>query len=246
MALFLVGGGPFEDLSVVYDQFVDAARGLGQRVAVAILGTQDEAAAWLDQYAEPILRRFPEALIEPIWLTDPTDDDDPATEWPADPDQLAGIVVAGGWTSGYLDSLLPQRALLARLVRSGVPYLGFSAGAMVAAKNVILGGWQHRGRQVAPEKSGDGLRELELRDGLGLIGPSVETHTDTYSTLDRAVSALVEGPMSTVIALDEHAALVVDAVTGKTRILGSGKVHWIAKSGDQVTIRSETIQDVGE
>jgi cyanophycinase len=239
MSLFLVGGGPSEQLSDVYDQVVAAAQGLGQRIAIAILGTQEEAAGWLDQYAEPVLSRFPEALIEPIWLTDPTDEDDPETVWPTDPDGLAGLIVAGGWTSGYLDSMLPQRQLLGELVRSGVPYLGFAAGAQVVSKDVIVGGWQQSGRQVAPEKSGDGLRELELRTGLGLIGPSVETHTDTYSTLDRAVSALRSGPMSSVIALDENTALVIDAVNGKTRVLGHGRVHWLSQQGDQITIRLE-------
>ena len=97
MTLYLVGGGPSQALAPVLDAFVEEVRARGKRVAIALLGSAEESAAVLDAYADPITSRFPGALIEPIWLTD---EDEGPIEWPADPENLAGLVVGGGWTPG--------------------------------------------------------------------------------------------------------------------------------------------------
>ena len=239
MSIYLVGGGPAEALNEVYDHFVEAARARGNRVAIALLGSQDEVAQYLDAYADPITSRFAEALIEPIWLADSEDDGEDATVWPAEPEELAGIIVGGGWTPGYLDALMTRRDLLARLVRSGVPYLGFSAGAMVTAKHVICGGWKHRGRQIAPELASDGSTELVVREGLGLIGPSIDTHADTWTLLDRAVAALHERPLTSVATIDETTCLLVDSASGHSSVIGQGRVTWLRREGEQVIIHTQ-------
>lgn len=236
MTLFLIGGGPSQAVASVLDDFVTAVRERGNRIAVALLGSAEEAGGFLDSYADPILQRFSEALIEPIWLID---EDEGPIAWPAEPEELAGLVVAGGWTPGYLDALGPQRELISKLVRGGVPYLGWSAGATIVGRHAIVGGWQHAGRQVAPEIAGEGSTELVVRDGLALIGPSIETHADVQFLLGRAMAAIHHGPLRTVAAIDEDTALVIDVASGRTRVVGPGRVAWVSGEADQFNVRYE-------
>lgn len=236
MTLYLIGGSPSKPVAPVLDDFVAAVRDHGTRIAVALLGSADEAGELLNTYADPILERFPEALIEPIWLTDP---DEAPIEWPPEPEALAGIIVAGGWTPGYLEGLSAWRDMLSKLVRRGVPYLGFSAGAAIVGRHAIVGGWQHTGRQVAPEITGQGSTEIDVRDGLALIGPGIETHADTRFMLGRALAACQVGPMRTVAAIDEDTALIIDAASGRTRVAGGGRVTWVSTEGEQFIVRYE-------
>ena len=236
MTLYLVGGGPSQALAPVLDAFVEEVRARGKRVAIALLGSAEESAAVLDAYADPITSRFPGALLEPIWLTD---EDEGPIEWPADPENLAGLVVGGGWTPGYLEALTGWREMISTLLRRGVPYLGWSAGAMVVGRHAIVGGWQHRGRQVVPEIVGEGSTELDIRDGLALIGPSIETHADTQYLLGRALAALQTGPMRSIAAIDEETALVVDVTSGRSKVLGRGRVTWVSADGDRFVVRFE-------
>lgn len=236
MTLYLAGGNPSQALAPVLDAFVQEVRDRGDRVAIALLGSADEAAGVLDTYADPITSRFAEALIEPIWLTD---EDEAPVQWPADPENLAGLIVAGGWTPGYLEALTGWREMISTLVRRGVPYLGWSAGASVVGRHAIVGGWQQGGRQIAPEIVGEGSTELDIRDGLALIGPTIETHADTQFLIGRALAALQAGPMRSVAAIDEETALVVDATTGRTTILGSGRVTWASAEDDRLLVRFE-------
>lgn len=239
MTMFLVGGGPSDGLGVVHDEFVAAARERGTRIGIALLGSADEVSGFLDEYAEPIRSRFAEAELVPIYLDDEPEPAQNATVWPDDLERLAGLVVAGGWTPGYLTALLPRRDAIARLVRGGAPYLGFSAGSMVVSKHALVGGWQFRGRQVAPEVWGEGLEEVELRDGLGLVGITVDVHTNVLH-LDRMVAALEQGRIHHGVTIDEDTCLVVDVPDGRTRVEGSQRIHWLSREGGATVIRHES------
>lgn len=238
MTLFLVGGGPSQATGLVFDRFIEAARERGPRIAIAILGAPDEAGSSLDMYAEPITSRWPDAMIEPIWLVD---EDEGPIAWPTEPEQLGGLIVAGGWTTGYLDALMPRKDELSRLVRSGVPYLGFSAGAQIVAKHAIAGGWQWKGRPIGPEVAGDGSTELVIRDGLSFIGATVDVHTDTQHLLERAISAIMEGVVTSAVTIDDSTALVIDTASGTSQIIGPGVVHWLNRDGAEVRIRRSSV-----
>ena len=47
---------------------------------------------------------------------------------------------------------------------------------MIAPERAIIGGYRVRGVEVCPEESSEGLGEVELREGLGLV-PSLSTST---------------------------------------------------------------------
>ncbi|MEL4503401.1 hypothetical protein AAEX63_00505 [Luteococcus sp. H138] len=239
MTMYLVGGGPADTLDSVHDQFVESAKKRGTRIAIALLGTQEEVGDALAGYADPISARWPEAEIVPVWLDDEPDASQNTTAWPEAPEELAALVVAGGWTPGYLDALRPHRDLIAKLVRRGVPYLGFSAGAMVVGKRAIVGGWKFRGRQIVPEVWGEGLEEFEMREGLGLIGPAVDVHGDVAG-LGSGLAALEKGEVTTVVSIDEGTCLVIDPVSGRTVVEGQQRIHWLTKEGTAIVVRHES------
>ncbi len=231
--IYLVGGDPVDGLAEVFDAFVASARKRGVRVGVALIGTPDDAGELLATHAGPITARWPQAEIVPIWLAGDE------TAWPDDAATLAGLVVGGGSASGCLSSLLPHRSDIARLVRSGSPYLGFSAGARIASEKAILGGVRHRGRVVAPEIAGDGLAELTIGQGLGLISVTVEAHTDAWCVIGVPIAAVETGLAHSAVAIDEATALAVDPVTGRCRVLGLGRVQWVTRESGHVMIRPE-------
>lgn len=239
MTIYLVGGGPADSLSSVHDQFVASAKKRGTRIAVALLGTEEETGGQLASYADPLRARWPEAEIVPIWLDDEPDAAQNQTVWPQDPEELAGMVVAGGWTPGYLEALRPHREVIAKLVRRGVPYMGFSAGAMVVGKRAIVGGWRFRGRQIIPEVWGEGVEEFEMRDGLALIGPTVDVHADVAG-LGAGLAALEKGEVTTVVSIDEQTCLVIDPVSGHTLVEGGQRIHWLTKEGTAIVVRHES------
>jgi len=231
MTIFLAGGAPTTPLAEAYDQFVAEAQECGDRIAIAVLGTQAQAAADVPVYAEPVLRRWPQAQIEPVWLVGAD------TVWPETPETLAGLIVAGDVTSAVLESLLPVRDVLARLVHRDVPYFGYSAGVSAAARHAIVGGWRDQGRQIAPESSAEGCDTLTIWEGLGLVGVTTQAHADTAGLLDRAVATLQVGPSMSALLIDEDACLTIDAVTGTTTVTGTGRVTWLARHGDQIVLR---------
>ena len=232
MTIYLVGSGPTGS-DATFDDFAASARKRGDRIAICLLGSEEESGAYLGDYSQPILSRFPDARIEPVWLVGES------TAWPDEPLNLAGIVVAGGWTPGYLDNLLPHRDTIARLVLRGTPYLGFSAGAHIASRHAIVGGWKHRGRQLCPQDAGEDLEELSVRDGLGLVSVTIQAHADAWGTLPVAMAAIEAGLTPVAVAIDEATTLAVDPVSGYTRVRGPGRIQWVHREHTGLLIRSE-------
>lgn len=154
-------------------------------------------------------------------------------------DGVAGIIVCGGYVPAYLAALAPHRGKIAALTAAGVPYLGFSAGAHVVGKLAVCGGWQYQSRQLCPESAGEGFTELNVVDGLGLVSVTVTAHTDSWHTLPVAMAAVEANDQLTVAAIDEDTCLRINEVTGRTRVMGKGRVHWVSRQADVFLVRWE-------
>ena len=83
-----------------------------------------------------------------------------------------------------------------------------SAGAMVAPVRAIVGGYRIRGTEVCSVDWSEGLEEVEIREGLGLVPFAVDVHAAQAGTLGRAVGAVAKGLVDRAAAVDENTALV--------------------------------------
>jgi cyanophycinase len=214
---FLIGGGWDERASgVLYGPFLAAA---GSRPTVAcLLVDEGDGAADFVRFAAALRRAAP---CTPVPVLVPLGGAlDPASLEGAD-----GLLVGGGLTPAYQEVLAPVRARLPE-----VPYAGFSAGAAVAAREALVGGWLAGGVAVCPEEAGEDLGEVEVRPGLGLVPWTVEVHAAQWGTLARLVEA-VRQRESPGVAIDENTLLTVDSDSGRARVSGLGRVHTVRPAG---------------
>ncbi|QDW30654.1 hypothetical protein FFF93_013380 [Arthrobacter sp. KBS0702] len=236
MSIILVGGGPDTVTTpVVFDRFVkDVRRRAGgsrpTRIAVVLFDREGSSEYFLPAYLEPLQSRIP-CDVAPTLLR---------TGEPADPaafDDVDGIVVGGGPTPEYLAGLLGSAAAIRAAAAAGVPYLGFSAGAMIAPQRALVGGYRIRGTEVCSVECSEGLDELDVRDGLGLVPFAVDVHAAQAGTLSRAVGAVAEGLVDRAVAVDENTALVLrHADLEDLEVIGSGNCWTIRASGRKATV----------
>jgi cyanophycinase len=145
--------------------------------------------------------------------------------------QPTGLFVCGGVTPFYHQALCADREWLAELRARNIPYGGTSAGAAVAARQAILGGWllerEGEARQILFQGAGEGLEALTVEEGLGLVPFSVEVHTSQWGTLTRLLHAVDTGLVSEGWALDENTLLEVqdDALA----IYGQGHAYHVQR-----------------
>jgi len=117
------------------------------------------------------------------------------------------------------------------LVSDGLPYVGFSAGAAIAADRALLGGWLIGDVPVCPQDASEDLDEVELGEGLGLVDLAVDVHAAKWGTLTRLVAATEAGMVRGGVAIDEHTALVVGE--GALTVLGRGSVWRVEPQVDE-------------
>lgn len=231
MSVHLVGGGRPGDGPDVYAPFVDeAARrasGLGRRTPrVAVLVVTD------GDVPSPAFREaFPaalavdgrcEAVVTTVEAGTAFD-----TRVLSDVD---GLVVAGGVTPSYQRALAPLVDQVRLLVADGLPYLGFSAGAALAADEALVGGWLIGDVPVCPEPASEGLEDVTLAEGFGLVDLAVDVHAVQWGTLARLVAATEAGLVTGGVAVDEHTVLVVGE--GALTVLGTGNVWRVEAQHD--------------
>lgn len=237
MSIFLVGGGP-DTLKTpsVYDYFVREARekacGRGEepRIAVVLFDHQGSGACFLPSYTEPLESRTT-CLIRAVYVR-PDEQVDPSVFIGVD-----AILVGGGPTPAYLEGLRSAAEFVCRAVAAGVPYLGFSAGAMIAPNNALIGGHKINGTQICPEEWSEGLSEVTLRNGLGLVPFTVDVHAAQAGTLGRAISAVSHDLTETVTALDEDTAVIVSQTPqNEIHVIGTGHAWMIAKTRGEPTV----------
>ena len=145
-----------------------------------------------------------------------------------------GIIIGGGVTPDYLAALLPIAGEIRRQVSSGVPYLGFSAGAMIAAERALIGGWRIGGVEVTPEHVSEGLDEITLAQGIGLLDVTVDVHAAQSGSLSRLIAATEAGLIDGGLAIDENTVLVVGE--GALGVLGAGSVWRVSQADGGVLV----------
>jgi len=223
VSIHLVGGGWSPDDTELYDLFVaeaavrGAAVGRGvPRIAVLIVVADDSPSAeFRDGYPAMLAAGGRcEALTTIVAAGDEFD-----TRVLSDVD---GLLVAGGLTPAYLDAVAPLIDQVRLLVADGLLYLGFSAGAMIAADRAVLGGWLIGDVPVCPEDAAEDLDEVTLADGLGLVDLAIDVHAAQWGTLTRLIAATEAGLVRGGVAIDENTALVVGE--GALAVLGTGSV----------------------
>ncbi|MFI9807868.1 hypothetical protein ACIHEJ_26475 [Streptomyces sp. NPDC052301] len=221
MGTFLIGGG--WGTAEVYEPFVRAVGG-GRRVGCLIIDEGDGAAQF-ERYAEVLRKAGAQA---PVPLLVPVGG---RFEPEAALDGIGGLLVCGGLTPAYQAALDGCRERLPGLLAErGMPYAGFSAGAAVAARRAVVGGWLLDGVPVCAEETGEDLAEVEVRAGLGLVPFAVDVHAAQWGTLARLVAVVGRGEVPYGIAVDENTLLAV--ADGEARVAGRGRVHVVRPGAD--------------
>ncbi len=234
MSVHLVGGGWSPDYSgEAYREFLDeaTARALtggraSARIGVLLVreeGTDPRGHIWSELLnrvvgCEPVVTEIVEGeLFASAALND-----------------LDGLLIGGGHTPSYLAAVTPIIDEIRLLVADDLPYLGFSAGAMIAADSAIIGGWRIGDVAVCPEDAGEDLDEVTVVEGLGLVDVAIDVHAAQWGTLARLVAATEAGLVDGGIAIDEFTVLTVD--DDEIRVVGSGSIWQVSVGEDGVVV----------
>jgi cyanophycinase len=137
-SIFLLGGGWNEAaFPQTYGRFTAAVGDGAPRIACVLLDVIDR-----DAYFERSAAAFAAISTANVYSVFVSPDR------PLRPDDLedaSGVLVGGGLTPAYHDAIVPGAAdWLPALIERGIPYAGFSAGAMIAPSQGIIGGWKLR------------------------------------------------------------------------------------------------------
>jgi cyanophycinase len=151
---------------------------------------------------------------------------------PGDLDGAGGVFVAGGWTPGYHEALV---AAGTDWLPPDIVFAGFSAGAAIAGRWAIVGGWRLGDLQVCAEEAGEDLEELTVHPGLGLVPFAVEVHATQWGTLTRLAHAVRAGLAPEGWAVDEGTALIHDGE--RVRVEGLGAAYHVSGPDLVVTPR---------
>jgi cyanophycinase len=216
-AIHLIGGG--RDAGDSYRRFIADCPGTRPRIATVLIDEGDGATD---------VSRFIDALrdageCEPTPVLVPIGD----TFDPAALDGMDGLFVGGGLTPAYAAAITPVAAALREwLEADGHVYAGFSAGAAIAARRALVGGWLLDGVLVCPADSAEDLEELSAVDGLDLVPFAVDVHGAQWGTLSRLSAAVESGAIAAGVGIDEDTMLTIAG--GVATASGAGRV-WVAK-----------------
>jgi cyanophycinase len=228
---YLIGGGWNDEAAdLVYGPFLAAA---GPEPVVAWLLIDEGDGAERFARFETTLRKV--APCKPVPVLVPLGGGfDPASLDGAD-----ALLVCGGLTPAYQDALVPVLAELPTLLAArSMPYAGFSAGAVVAARAAVVGGWLSQGTQVCAEETSEDLEGIEVRPGLGLVPFTVDVHAAQWGTLPRLIEAVTVGAAPYGVAIDEDTLLAVDG--DRARVSGLGRVHLVRGQDAHGTVALRT------
>jgi cyanophycinase len=159
----------------------------------------------------------------------------------------SGLFLCGGVTPLYHQAVAANPGWLTYLQETHIPFGGTSAGAAIAAETAVLGGWkatrQAQSREILFVGAGEGLEQLTVRPGLGLMPFAVDVHASQMGTLTRLIHAVELGLVPEGWAIDENTMLVWNGRT--SQIFGEGHCYHVQRSregGVTVTIH---VADLG-
>lgn len=238
--IFLHGGGDDEVAnSATFGRFVSYCDGAGPIVLLVVEVIEQEAKEVGADYVELFtsLRVAPSQLV--VLFPTPVD--------PLRREQLAvhnpsGVFVCGGVTPDYHAALCLDVSWLRVLHENDVPYGGTSAGAAIAGKIAILGGWQAPphlpDRPIIYAGAGEGLDRLTVAPGLGLVPFAIDVHAGQLGTLTRLIHAVDSGPVIEGWAIDENTQLEVS--DSNIQIFGIGHAYHVSSVGQEIRVRIHT------
>lgn len=119
-----------------------------------------------------------------------------------------------------------------------MPYAGFSAGAMIAAADAIVGGWKLRrgdaNLAICSEDVSEDKEYLDVRQGLGLASFAVDVHASQYGTPTRLLHAVRSGLVPEGWAIDEDT--MVAFVNGGVSVHGLGGAYHVRPDGESLAV----------
>ncbi|MEM7115819.1 MAG: Type 1 glutamine amidotransferase-like domain-containing protein [Chloroflexota bacterium] len=235
LSIFLHGGGDHEaSREAVYGRFLDAGgRGNEGRFALIVVApTLDEAAADYHAYAAILMSLLTDSdALLPILLAPQT----PLTVAHLEEVVPTAVFVCGGKTPLYHQALCQDTSWLNYVRERGLPYGGTSAGAAIAAKTAVLGGWQTTRndaviRDILFVGASEGQDLLTTEPGLGLVPFAVDVHASQMGTLTRLIHAIEQGHSAEGWAIDENTMLEITPTT--QQVYGRGHAYHLLRQPD--------------
>jgi cyanophycinase len=225
----LVGGGRDEDAVVgLFARFVkDAAAapdGAGPRPRIhALLVLDEDDDESVDRFRTALDRAGADVVVHAIAEGE--------TFEAAAVEGAHGLFVGGGLTPAYHAAFARIAPLVRELVDAGTPYLGFSAGAAIAAERALIGGYLVDGVAVCDEDAGEELDDLTVVGGLGLVPFSIDVHAAQWGTVSRLVAAAGAGLIEAGFAIDEHTAVRwrSDETAAAASVFGQGSAWQVTR-----------------
>jgi cyanophycinase len=254
MSVHLVGGGrDLELATTVYGPFArqscERATVAGRaipRIAVVVVAESEDLESAGDWFRQALARCGRADVVavtaESEGVLALADGSAPTRAWWA---ELDGLLVGGGLTSHYHRVLLPYADAVRAAVAGGLPYAGFSAGAMIAPQRALLGGWRLGSTAVTHEDNAEDLDQITVVDGLGLVSSAVDVHTSQWGTLSRLVAVVAAGEVTSGIAVDENTVVILDpgtdgptpdGGTGGVEVLGTGQAWFLTADDGAVRV----------
>lgn len=228
MSIHLAGGGWSEDLFRGFLTEAEArAAGAGRvvpRIGVLLVADDDESGSEARTKYERMLVSI--ASCEPVFTV--LGDGSPASSLLLS--DIDALLIGGGLTPAYLTAVTPIIDEIRLLVADGLPYLGFSAGASIAADSALIGGWKIGDVPVCHEDNAEDLDEVTIAEGLGLVDLSIDVHAAQWGNLARLIAATEAGMVDGGVAIDENTVLVVGE--GTLQVVGAGSV-WRVSPGEE-------------
>ena len=157
----------------------------------------------------------------------------------ADLERAGGVLVGGGLTPDYHAAIVPEAgSWLPMLAERGIPYAGFSAGAMIAPEHGIIGGWKLRHGDtdlaICSEDVSEDEHYLDIRPGLGLVPFAVDVHASQYGTPTRLLHAVRTGAVSEGWAIDEDT--MIEVAGGEVVARGLGSTYHVRQEEGRLVV----------